>query len=40
VIGYELSSEIDYYSAGMILYNMCGYNDQVEMAEMKSGNFP
>jgi len=36
----NLDPETDYFSAGMILCKMCGYNDPVEMFQIKSGIFP
>ena len=35
----NIDPETDYYSAGMILYKLCGSNDPVEMFQMKSGIF-
>ena len=32
--------ESDYYSSGIILYNLCGYDEPSEMFSLKSGIFP
>ena len=32
--------ESDYYSSGVILYNLCGYDMLSEMHNMKTGIFP
>ena len=36
----KIVPETDYYSAGMLLYKLCGCNDNEEMFQMKSGIFP
>jgi len=36
----KLIPESDYYSLGVILYNLCGYDKLDEMYRMKSGIFP
>jgi hypothetical protein len=36
----EVVIETDYFAAGMILYNLCGYDNYGEMLGMKSGSFP
>ena len=36
----EVKIESDWYSAGMILFNLCGNNNILQMGDIKRGVFP